>query len=435
MKNARRVPLVALATVLLVAGCTAAPTTSATAPAASKATATKPAAGATAPKAAAAKPTVTVVPTALAAIADPAKQAAGAAITTALALQLDAEREMDAAEALLGLDAAPARYELADAEEEADADAEAEAPDAAAPPRPEGPGGRSAPRGERPEGDRPLPLAGGHVALGPGGLPAGTGPKPENPGRAWWKAEGDATFAGRPGQAQGGVIHAHAHALAAEDADAARTAWKGLAPEARDQALAARGERMKARHGMVPPGRMKRLEKLAPTGDEVTEATADGGKAVTRTYELPGDEPRTLTITRTFDAEGQLLQVTQKLTGTRDGQPIDCERTRTFQPDGSTTVTTDAEVTIDGKKHGVRWGKRVGADGGCHGVGVIAKPDGTEVALVSEGTEGGAETISGADEAAGVEVTIAADAAADETTATVAADGASATVELAAEAG
>lgn len=220
---------------------------------------------------------------------------------------------------------------------------------------------------------------------------------------------------------------------AAERAEeAAKAAWKKLSKAERkllEQAFEDREAKLVAK---LAKKLAKKAKAFQQAGAESVVAAADGGKDVNVTYTITdADGSRTVTVTRSFDADGTLIQATQTLNGTIKGVAIASKRSRTLNPDGSISILSETKLTVDGKVQEVRWEKTIGADGALTATGTITQADGSTVSLNASGTEGGAETIAATDASAGVSLKLEADAASGTATASVeaGADG-TATFEL-----
>jgi hypothetical protein len=177
------------------------------------------------------------------------------------------------------------------------------------------------------------------------------------------------------------------------------------APPQGDRQQAAQACRQRDQQEMArrKPQLEQRKGQFKRDGQDQTTQAGDGGKQVMSRFQVNGTQ--TLSVKRTFDDQGQLVQAVETLSGTADGVGFDCERSRTLKPDGTEEIASDVQLTIQGKVHHVRWAKHVGKDGKPSGTGSIVRPDGTEISLTSGG-EAGAETISGADASAGVTVEV-----------------------------
>jgi hypothetical protein len=219
----------------------------------------------------------------------------------------------------------------------------------------------------------------------------------------------------------GGEPRARVHEEERWQADDARTAWMGLSGDARKHAEALHGDRERALRDRVASQLARKALVFQRAGADQT-ATALTGKTVTTTFNVAGSHGgagRTLTVTRTYDAEGSLVQSVETLVGNMDGIGFDCERARTLRPDGTEAIAMDVRLTIDGKVHTVRWAREVAADGTPSGTGSIVRPDGTQVPLTATAGADLQETISGKDAGAGVAMQVLADATKSTATATL----------------
>lgn len=218
------------------------------------------------------------------------------------------------------------------------------------------------------------------------------------------------------------------HAFEREAAGEVRVAWQGLTPDQRVAAEGRHGERYDRIRAELRPRLDRRQGQFARLGPDETAAAADGAKTVTTTFRFAGpDGDRTVRVQRAYDPQGSLVQIVETLTGSSDGVDLDCERVRTFEPDGAVEHASDLQIVIGGRVHNVHWAKRTLADGTLAGKGSIVRPEGGEVALTAESTAETRETITGQDPS-GVVVKLEADAASGTAQATIdaGADGAAA---------
>lgn len=337
-------------------------------------------------------------------LADDASKSTAAALGTALGLGLRTERTMRDAELLLASEEGPtaAAFALLANENQ---------PAAAGPPsaRPEQANAKAEPGARNVNAaDKPDPAA----TQGPGAAPE----KPESPAKPE-KSEKPEKPAGEKPSAQ----------VAAQ---AARAAWQALSPEERQrvkQSHEAREAKLLAR---LTVKLAERKRHFARQGDDTRVPDADGGAEVTSRFVVNSAEgPLSVTVTRRYDAEGLLLQSVQALAGTRGATAFAATRSRTLGVDGGVVIVSDIRLTAAGAARTLHWEKAVAPDGTLTATGTLTRPDGTTLDLTGAGSEDGVETLAGAD--AGVRVTLTADAAADDATATVEAGAAgSATLTL-----
>lgn len=234
--------------------------------------------------------------------------------------------------------------------------------------------------------------------------PDGPGAPPPPPGPAPWFADD------HPG-GPGGEPRARVHEEERTELDSAHSAWLGLSPDEREEAEQVHGDRDRQLRERYAPQLAAKANVFQRAGLDQT-ASATTGKTVMTAFNVRGTSGgigRTLTVTRTYDAQGSLVQAVETLVGNLDGLTYDCERARTLKPDGTEAIAMDIRLTIDGTVHAVRWAKTVSADGRPSGTGTIVRPDGTEVALTSTATAALLETIAGKD-ASGLQLTVTADA-------------------------
>ncbi|MDB5100173.1 MAG: hypothetical protein JWM80_4594, partial [Cyanobacteria bacterium RYN_339] len=203
------------------------------------------------------------------------------------------------------------------------------------------------------------------------------------------------------------------------EAQDAFTAWQGLSPDQRREADDLHGHRDRQLRERVAPQLAKKADVFQRAGTDQNMTATTGGRTVTSTFHVAGrGSGRTLTVTRTYDAQGSLVQAVETLVGSLNGIGYDCERARTLKPDGTEAIALDIRLTINGQVHTVRWAKQVAKDGTPSGTGSITRPDGTSVALTSIASSGLLETIAGNDATAGVSLKLTADASASTATAT-----------------
>lgn len=200
----------------------------------------------------------------------------------------------------------------------------------------------------------------------------------------------------------------------------AKAAWAAATPAERTAATAAHEAQAAAVRTALAPILAADAAAFARRGPDVEVPMEDGGKAVTTTFDVSGqDGPRAVEVQRTYDAAGDMVEQAVRLQGGTATQHVSAVRTWRYLPDGSADGDASITLALPGGDHVITWHPLAATGGVVSGSGQIARPDGAALPAGVEGPQGELTRIYATDAATGIKGEIQAELGATSGTLTI----------------